>query len=85
MKKHLPLISLAITIITAFIPTAAKELPYYHWFGKPYRVYGITETGQWNFQVGDFIVNYLLFYLALYLLFKIINKVREIPKKKKTV
>lgn len=73
MYKHLPLISLIITIITAFIPTATKELPYYAWYGKPYRVYGITETGHWNIQIGDFAVNFLLYYFAVYLIYKILE------------
>jgi hypothetical protein len=86
MKKNLAVIlSLVMTFITAFIPTAPNELPYYHWYGKPYRVYGITETGNWNIQIGDLIVNFLLFYLAFYLLFKIIKKVGNLANKNTTV
>lgn len=80
MKKHLPLIGLVITILTGFIPTAKNELPYYHWFGKPYRVYGITETGHWNFQIGDFAVNFFLYYFAVYFIYNFIEGNRPQPK-----
>ncbi|PGL72072.1 hypothetical protein [Bacillus sp. AFS055030] len=71
MKKLLPLISLAITIVTAFIPTNPKELPYYHWFGKPNPVFGYTETGHHTGLLQNVIFNFLTFYLGLYIIFKI--------------
>ncbi|QKE73997.1 hypothetical protein HPK19_14795 [Arthrobacter citreus] len=86
MKKHLPVkLSLVITFITAFIPTHPKELPYYHWFGKPYEVFGYTETGHWTVPLMNVVSNFLHFYLTLYFLFKIINKMRNASNKNTTI
>ncbi|WP_129692216.1 hypothetical protein [Gottfriedia acidiceleris] len=82
MKKNLVVIlSLVTTVITAFIPTNPKELPYYHWYGKPYAVYGYTETGHHTGLVQNVIFNFLGFYLVFYIIFKIINKVRNTSNK----
>ncbi|MGG2028049.1 hypothetical protein AB1282_20320 [Gottfriedia sp. S16(2024)] len=82
MKKNLvAILSLVTTVITAFIPTNPKELPYYHWFGKPNIVFGYTETGHWNVMLQDVIFNFLSFYLGFYIIFKIINKVRNTSNK----
>ncbi|WP_088011619.1 hypothetical protein [Gottfriedia acidiceleris] len=86
MKMNLAVkLSFATTIITAFIPTPPKELPYYHWFGKPNTVFGYTETGHWNVMLQDIIFNFLTFYLAFYLVFKIINKMRKTSNKNTTI
>ena len=86
MKKNLAVkLSLVMTFITAFIPTYPKELPYYHWFGKPYAVFGYTETGHHTGLVQNVIFNFLGFYLGFYIIFKIINKVRNASNKNTTI
>jgi hypothetical protein len=77
MKKNLVNFSLVMTIITAFIPTHIKELPYYHGFGKPYEVFAYTETGHWTVNLLDVVSNFLNFYLVFYLSLKLFNKLRQ--------